>query len=101
MKTSDESLPHESSLSKNAFMSGGGPMDTTDNWGMTDEHLREECLKAEKELLKGRSPTASDPNQTSEKTSHELQMERVAESLLRDGLASSIEEARKMVDEAI
>jgi len=45
--------------------------------------------------------TASVPMDTSEKTSHELQMEQVAQSVLRDGLASSIEEARKMVDEAI
>jgi len=37
----------------------------------------------------------------SEKTSHALQMEQVAQSLLRDGLASTIEEARQMVDEAI
>ena len=45
--------------------------------------------------------SASVPMETSEKTSHELQMEQVAQSVLRDGLASSIEEARKMVDEAI
>ena len=45
--------------------------------------------------------TASSQQPKSEPKSHELQMEQVAQSVLRDGLASSIEEARKMVDEAI
>ena len=45
--------------------------------------------------------TASTPLETSETRSHESQREMAAQSVLRDGLASSIEEARKMVDEAI
>jgi hypothetical protein len=45
--------------------------------------------------------SALDPKETSEKTSHALQMEQVAQSVLRNGKASTIEEARKMLDEAI
>lgn len=45
--------------------------------------------------------TASAPKETSETRSHESQREMAAQSVLRNGKASSIEEARKMVDEAI
>lgn len=45
--------------------------------------------------------SASAPMETSETRSHESRREMAAQSVLRDGLASTIEEARKMVDEAI
>jgi hypothetical protein len=45
-------------------------------------------------------PSAS-KQQNSETLSHASQREMAAQSVLRDGLASTIEEARKMVDEAI
>jgi len=45
--------------------------------------------------------TVSVPQETSSTTSHALQREMAAQSVLQRGLASSMEEARKMVDEAI
>lgn len=45
--------------------------------------------------------SASAPMETSETRSHESQREMAAQSVLQRGLASSMEEALKMVDEAI
>jgi hypothetical protein len=45
--------------------------------------------------------SASDPQETSEKDSYESQRIRVAQSVLQNGKASSMEEALQMVDEAI
>ena len=45
--------------------------------------------------------TASSPAQNSETKSHALQREMAAQSVLQRGLASSMEEALQMVDDAI
>lgn len=57
--------------------------------------------QAMEETKRDLQATASDPKETSNTRSHESRREMAAQSILRDGLASSIEEARKMVDEAI
>jgi hypothetical protein len=46
-------------------------------------------------------PPASETQKSSGLLSHATRREMSAQMVLRDGLASSIEEARKMVDEAI
>lgn len=53
--------------------------------------------ETKRELLQA----ATAPMETSEKDSYELQRIRVAQSVLRNGKASSMEEALQMVDEAI
>ena len=53
------------------------------------------------ETKKGLPPSASSQKTNSETNSHESQREMAAQSVLQRGLAATIEEARKMVDEAI
>lgn len=72
-------------------------MDSTDEIPEnSDEEFEMECRKAAKE-----QHLASSQQMKSETISHASQREMAAQSVLRDGLASTIEEARKLVDEAI
>ena len=89
-------IPNDTTKPKVAFMSGA-PMDSTDEIPeYTDEEMKAEIKKAAKE-----QHSASETQKSSGLPSHASRRERAAESVVRSGKAKTIEEARRMVDEAI